>query len=263
MKCKALKVVTTTTVFIFFNCKSLFCFLVELALKFDANSKIYHHIFIKKHTVHKTDDSKPLGRTLFVLNIPPYATEDSVKHVFSVAGVVQSVVLCEGDDHGFKTGYIVFKKSSSLSRAWRLKKLPPLSSDEHPVLVGLQKYIRDYNNSIVDPAQLQKEVDTFMAEYDKKLEAEKQNAKGQNVDEDGWTVVTKKGRNPGLSRKESVESKIAQKLQKKQKKKRLENFYTFQVRESKMNHIVKLREKFEEDKKRIEAFKKSRKFKPF
>lgn len=249
--------------FVFANGNNLSCFLVELALKFDASSKSCHHIFFKEHTVHKKDDSKPLGRTLFVLNIPPYATKDSLKHVFSVAGVVESVALSEGDDHGFKTGYIVFTKTSSLSKALRLKELPPLSSDEHPVLVGLERYISDYNNSIVDPAQLQREVDIFMAEYDKEVEAEKQNAKGQNVDEDGWTVVTKKGRNPGLSRKESVESKIAQKLQKKQKKKRLENFYTFQVRESKMNHIVKLREKFEEDKKRIEAFKRSRKFKPF
>lgn len=238
-------------------------FLVELALKFEASSRICHHIFIKEHTEHKKDDGKPLGRTLFVLNIPPYATKDSLKHVFSVAGVVESVILCESEEHGFKTGYIIFTKTSSLSKALRLKELAPLSTDEHPVFIGLKKYIRDYNNSIVDPVELQQEVNTFMAEYDKQQETEKQQANEQNVDEDGWTVVTKKGRNPGLSRKESVENKITQKLQKIEKKKRLQNFYTFQIRESKMNHIVKLREKFEEDKKRIEAFKRSRKFKPF
>lgn len=238
-------------------------FYLVLPLKFQANSAFYHNIYIKEHLVHKKDDGKPFGRTLFVLNVPPYATEDSLKRVFSAAGAVQSVTLCETEDHGFKTCYIVFKKSASLSRALKLKELEPLSTKEHPVTTGLKKYIQDYNNSLIDPAVLQNEVDKFMADYDKQEKLREKKEKQQKEDEEGWTVVTKKGRHPGLSRKESVEVKIAEKLHKKSKKKGVKNFYTFQIRESKMNHIAKLREKFEEDKKRIEAFKKSRKFKPF
>lgn len=243
-----------------------FCLLtivVVFPLKFQANSKFCHEIYVKEHAVHKKEDSKPVGRTLFVLNIPPYATQDALKRIFSVAGAVESVTLCESEGHGFKSGYVVFTKTSSVTKALKLKELEPLSTEEHAVTVGLQKYVKDYNNSILDPVALKNQVDRFMARFDKEEEARKKKEKQQQEDEEGWTLVTKKGRNPGLSRKESVEIKIAEKLRKKSKKKNLKNFYTFQIRESKMNHIAKLREKFEEDKKRIEAFKKSRKFKPF
>lgn len=76
-------------------------------------------------------------------------------------------------------------------------------------------------------------------------------------------------------------------VQRKKRKKTLLNFYTFQVKESKMNRkcfinefyfscrkytsilfvsfadLTKLREKFEEDKKKIEALKSKRNFRPF
>lgn len=240
----------------------LFNYFLAIPLEFDCNSRKCHNILIKEHAVRKQDDDKPFGRTLFVLNIPPYATKSSLKRVFSAAGAVESVILCTEEGHGFKTGYIVFTKPSSLINALSLTKLPPLSTNKYRIRVGLKKYIREYNQTIVDPAVLQKEIDTFMLKFDAE-EEEKRNAKEQEVDEEGWTVVTKKGKNPGLSRKESVQNKITEKLQKKKEKYKTQNFYKFQIRESKMNHIVQLREKFEEDKKRIEAFKKSRKFKPF
>lgn len=176
---------------------------------------------------------------------------------------MQSVTLEESEEHGFKTGFVVYTKTSSIAKALKLKSLEPLSSDEHPVTTGLVKYIQDYNSSIMDPTQLQKEVNAFITQFDKQEVNRQVKEKQQKDDEEGWTVVTKRSRNPGLSRKESVEIKIAEKLRKKEKKKNIRNFYTFQIRESKMNHVTKLREKFEEDKKRIEAFKKSRKFKPF
>jgi len=40
------------------------------------------------------------------------------------------------------------------------------------------------------------------------------------------------------------------------------DFYQFQIRESKKQKIIELREKFEEDKKRIERMKQERRFKP-
>lgn len=51
----------------------------------------------------------------------------------------------------------------------------------------------------------------------------------------------------------------------KKKKKTLElkNFYRHQIREAKREQLAKLREKFEEDKARIDRMKAARKFKPF
>lgn len=92
--------------------------------------------------------------------------------------------------------------------------------------------------------------------YDKDQERAKRNE--QVTDDDGWTVVTNKGRHAGLARTEKNKNKLNDK-----KMKGLKNFYTFQIRENKMNEIITLRKKHEEDKKRIEAIKKARKFKPY
>ena len=84
-----------------------------------------------------------------------------------------------------------------------------------------------------------------------------------------------------------MEQKVLGKDQKKQKEKKLINFYSFQMRETKMERkyffffcisfaiapvnltdffildLAQLRKKFEEDKKRISAMKAARKFKPY
>lgn len=51
--------------------------------------------------------------------------------------------------------------------------------------------------------------------------------------------------------------------EKKKKDKELKNFYTFQIKEQKIEKLELLRKKFEEDKERVAAMKAARKFKPF
>lgn len=55
-------------------------------------------------------------------------------------------------------------------------------------------WCKNYNDSIVDTKELQSEIDTYMAEYDKKsaeqVQVEKE--KVDNEDDDGWKTVTKK-----------------------------------------------------------------------
>lgn len=183
--------------------------------------------------------------------------------MFSSAGKIQSVTFHESPGTAFKIAYIVFATPSALAKALKLTKLEPLTVDKNLLPLGVEKWTKDYNSSICDRQQLQQQVDQFMLKYDKEEKARKRKEKEQKEDDEGWTVVTKKSRNPGISRKESVGNRLTEKLENKSKKKELKNFYTFQIRESKMNHIVQLRQKFEEDKKRINAFKQSRKFKPF
>lgn len=84
--------------------------------------------------------------------------------------------------------------------------------------------------------------------------SEKQNAE---PNDEGWVTVTKRfvffsfhfigvsrykhisfifsGRNPGFARKHSVKTNIMKTIQRKKRKKTLLNFYTFQIKESKMN----------------------------
>lgn len=241
-----------------------------MPLKFSTSSSSHHELFIKEHVVRHKSTETPAGCTLFVLNVPPYATEDSFKRIFSVAGPVTRVIfkkqpnIDESNINGFKVAYVVFTKPHSLIKCFKLTSLNPLSTPEKPIICGIQKWVKEYNESIPDPEVLQKEINQFMSEYDKQTEEQKkQEQLAGEEDEDGWITVTKHGRNPGLSRKEIVEQKIKAKIEKNKKKKELRNFYTFQIRDSKMKHLANLRQKFEEDKKKINALKQARKFKPF
>lgn len=260
-KYKAIKV--NNTAYLNFKQKITLYLFVVLPLKFSATCQTYHEIFIKEHAIRKQESNKPVGRTLFVTSIPPYANENGLKNAFALAGETEAIEFQTNSTQAFKIAYIVFKKLSGLTKALELKELEPLSTNECPVNVGIEKWKQEYNNSILNHEELQKQVNEFMAVYDRLTEEEKLREKQQKEDDEGWTVVTKKGRSPGISRKENVENKITAKLHKGRKRKELKNFYRFQIRESKMNQIAKLREKFEEDKKRINAFKLSRKFKPF
>ncbi|CAH1117397.1 unnamed protein product [Phaedon cochleariae] len=235
-----------------------------LPLQFSSDSTSSHDIFLKEHSIRKKDENKPPGQTLFVINIPPIATEDSLKTAFSPAGKITRVILDVSEEglankDGFRRAFIVFSKRESLLKALRLKQLDPLSTTEKPVKTGIKKWMEEYNSSIVDIEKLQEQVDDCM----RKFESEENNKKEDTVDDEGWTLVTKGGRKSGLSRKESVKTKLDEKIAKSSKNKELKNFYTFQIRESKMENIAKLRKNFEEAKKKVNLMKEARKFKPY
>lgn len=238
-----------------------------IPLRYSSTSSSQHYLFVKEYSDRSQSSNKPEGHTLLVLNIPPYATEDNIMKVFSCVGSIRDVTFEQRTNMksvetcSFKWGYIIYENPSSVFKALKLTALEPLtnfsSSDD---LVGLQKWVRNYNSSFYNHKTLQHNVDLFMRKYDKEVEKKKRE---KNVDDNGWTVVSKKGRTPGLSRKESVENKIINNVNKGMQKKQLTNFYTFQKRESKMNHIVEMRKKYEEDKKKVNAMKQARKFRPY
>lgn len=62
-----------------------------LPVQLQASSTAYHELFIKEHSLYKQEPDKPIGRTLFIANVPPYSTESSFKRVFSCAGKIESV----------------------------------------------------------------------------------------------------------------------------------------------------------------------------
>ncbi|XP_046403642.1 ribosomal RNA-processing protein 7 homolog A isoform X2 [Ischnura elegans] len=254
-----------------------------IPLKFSKENTAQHSLYVKEHSVREKTESKPPHRTLFVLNVPPYCTEESLRNAFSersgcrVTGVYfhkkptsaepdleQSKVFRKSSIKGFKVAYIVFESASGLKTVLSSTAEPILlSSSRLPVLTGCEKWAAEYNGRIVDSAVLQAEIDAFMANYDEQERESRQKEKEEGADEEGWVTVTKRGRNPGFSRKESVHRKVMGRERQKRSRKELLNFYTFQIRESKMKHIAELRQKFEEDKKRISVLKQARRFKPF
>lgn len=73
----------------------------------------------------------------------------------------------------------------------------------------------------------------------------------QEVDEDGFVMVTRGGRN-GLARPEVVQEQADKQ---KEKRKGLEDFYRFQTREKRKAKAGELMRKFAEDKEKVRRMK--------
>lgn len=239
----------------------------SLWIHFNDENLDRHQLFFKKHSIKKQEPHYPRGKTLFVLNVPPYVTTDSLKNVFTrLCGEVKTVVFTIS--HGFKTAYVVFENEFSLDKALRLSSdcTICLSTKEETYLTGLAKWCNEYNDSIKSESDIKKEIEDYMSMYDKKIKdsIEKENAT-KDTEEDGWVTVTSKKKRGQFapSRKESTINRILHKEEQKKHKKQLLNFYTFQIRESKKQHLAELRKKFELDKKKLQELKIKRTFKPF
>ncbi|XP_050662851.1 ribosomal RNA-processing protein 7 homolog A-like [Macaca thibetana thibetana] len=210
-------------------------------------------------------------------------TQESLSRLLSSCGLVQSVELQEKPDlaespkesrskffhpkpvPGFQVAYVVFQKPSGVSAALALKGPLLVSTESHPVKSGIHKWISDYADSMPDPEALRVEVDTFLEAYDQKIAEEEAEAKEEDgvCDEEGWVKVTRRGRRPVLPRTEAASLRVLERERRKRARKELLNFYAWQHRESKMEHLAQLRKKFEEDKQRIELLRAQRKFRPY
>lgn len=114
-------------------------YIIALWCRFDAECSEKHQLFFKEHSVRNQAPEHSKGQTLFVLNIPPYATTDSLKHAFTdLCGNVRSVTF--SSNKGFKSAYIVFERNSSLDRALTLSEhcVVTLSTSENICLTGLR-----------------------------------------------------------------------------------------------------------------------------
>lgn len=257
----------------------MFFYFTALKLQLTEESTAPHVIYLKEHSVREHTKDKPEGRTLLVVNIPPYVDELGIKNAFREAGTIQSVqfllkpstaevklvkkFLPDHDNTSFKAAYIVFEKVAQLDKALKLSRLEPMNSEDHATKTGIKKWIEEYNNAVLQPKTLKEKVETFMKNYDEDVKKVEKEKKLEEEDDEGWVTVTKRGKVQSFARTEKIENKIMAKEEKGRKRKELKNFYTFQIRESKMKHIVSLRQKFEEDKKKIAQIKQNRRFKPF
>ena len=46
-----------------------------IRVKFDKNTEAFHVMYLKSHSVREENKCTPNGRTLFVLNVPPYCSK--------------------------------------------------------------------------------------------------------------------------------------------------------------------------------------------
>ncbi len=132
---------------------------------------------------------------------------------------------------------------------------------------GMRKWCAEYRLRFRPYAQLKAEVDEYMAGYDtveSKRRAESRK-RSRQPDADGWITVTKSGRRP-VPAATTAGAVTAVSTTTKQRKRKANQptlaFYNFQAKQSKLQHLADLRQKFDDDKKRLTAAKAARKFKP-
>ncbi|XP_061740746.1 ribosomal RNA-processing protein 7 homolog A-like [Nerophis ophidion] len=259
-----------------------------LPIKFYPYSNTQHNLYVKEHKVREEKSSyRPLDKTLFVLNIPPYCSEGVVKELFSQFGLVTSVELNEhpGSFHSgakpsryfkpaqkqcFKVGYVVFRACSGIAAVKSHPFDVPLvvCSTQPGVKTGVRKWIQQYKNNLVQPDRLQHVVDNLMKNFDLKKEREEEQqkleAEQQEEDQGGWVKVTK-GPKGAKARpySEAADERTLRKERRKKKRKELLNFYAWQHKNTQKEHIAELRKKFEEDKQKIALLRAQRKFRPY
>lgn len=162
--------------------------LLAVPVKFSAKQQAPHYLYMRQHRVCQgTQSTWPPDRTFFILNVPPYCTQESLFWCLSCCGTIKTVELQEKPDlaesptepksqffhpkpvPGFQVAYVVFQKPSGVSAALNLKGLLLVSTESHLVKSGIHKWISDYEDSVLDPEALRMEVDAFMEAYDKKI----------------------------------------------------------------------------------------------
>uniref|UniRef100_A0A8C4QKM1 Ribosomal RNA processing 7 homolog A n=1 Tax=Eptatretus burgeri TaxID=7764 RepID=A0A8C4QKM1_EPTBU len=241
------------------------------------------YLYVKQHHVRDVDASCTPSKALLVVGIPPYCSQDNLRFLFGKFGVVESVTLHEeanmpsttdapskyfniGPDQGFKVAVVSFKllQGAKAALSYPVEEALDLSSNEVPLITGVTKWANEYKDKIIVPEEMQAEIDDYMEKYDKMEEEKARQQKELAVpDEEGWVTVTRKGRLRGIPRTTVAIRRLLQRERKQRAQRELLNFYTWQRRESKRDHIIQLRRKFEEDKQKIALMKAQRKFRPF
>ncbi|GFQ99374.1 ribosomal RNA-processing protein 7 homolog A [Trichonephila clavata] len=257
--------------------------LIEGFFPFSFNlgrNTVNRFLFLKKH--EGEEKLKPSDRTLFIINVPQFFNERCLSHLFRECGIIESVFIqmkpSSGEvpsdkskffgphslEFGCKVAYVVFQHPSSLEKVFEVNDTKTINEKLFLDNTGKNKFIGDYNNSFIDTRQIQKEIVSFMNEYDTNLEKQKQQEKEkEEPDEEGWVTISKYSKKPKIPRVEGVNKRILAKMKAAQSKQTMLAFYKNQLRSVKMDEILELRKKFEQDKAKIALMRSNRKFKPF
>jgi ribosomal RNA-processing protein 7 len=114
----------------------------------------------------------------------------------------------------------------------------------------LEGIIKDYFSSRPDPQALQKRVNDQMEAYEEREERRRRelSERANTVDEDGFVTVVNPHSQHNTNEKD-VEPFEG-----------LKNFYKFQTRQQKVNHLEEIKRKFEQDKIRLAQLRQNRLF---
>ncbi|XP_057549063.1 uncharacterized protein LOC130827377 [Amaranthus tricolor] len=134
---------------------------------------------------------------------------------------------------------------------------------------GMKKWIKEFHERRPGLKVLQEKVDDFITAHEEQEEQLRKEREAK-LSEEGWTVVVhrkggKRTTDPesGVAVGSVAEASVRDKIAKKKNKDFGLDFYRFQRKEAHRSELMKLQNKFEEDKKRIQQLRAARKFKPY
>jgi hypothetical protein len=237
-----------------------------LPISLHPKSKLVRHLYLKPQS---GQGNVPQGRAVFVAGLPAELHEGALLELFSKFGEVERAAV-----HGSRLSAVVLYSSkqgrdAALKAATKGKtiRLDVASSNNNSSSAqGLKAWVNAHKAQKPGNSELQRQLDEWMEDYEAEEERRKAAAMAA-MEEDGWTVVQRhKGR-----KKNTRESGVtvgavaaAAATARAAKKRPVEHtdFYRFQQREKRRNDLLELRERFEEDKRRLAELKAVRKFKP-
>ena len=197
--------------------------------------------YLKQHRSKKSDTELPAERTLFVANCN--MGEEDIRLIFSRFGDIERVKLGEfaskkmgypGKDTlsgfvhgpvGEKHAHIVFESPSAVRAALACSEILEDDGGSSEPTDLLSMVVSAHRSRNVSADDLQASVDSHLAAFDERSEAEKRLRREGLIDEDGFQLVTYKRKNRHVDPL-TVEAPS-------KKKKELGDFYRFQIREKK------------------------------
>ncbi|KAI8898225.1 ribosomal RNA-processing protein 7-domain-containing protein [Globomyces pollinis-pini] len=202
---------------------------------FVEETKVTQYLLIKKNITKKNSSNPSINNhnTLFVVNTPLDATEDHFKHLFKDFGNIKEIVWNKSKLPGWSV-HIVFEDEESVDEILEMKNIKYKWESNNNI--GLPAFLKSI--SYPNHSNLKEKVDEAMELFDeaeklRKIELENR----QLIDEDGFVLVTKKGKKNNMDGEGSTMGTLskedAEKL--KPKEKRVVDFYRFQMREKKKN----------------------------
>jgi len=240
-----------------------------LPISLHSKFKLVRHLYLKPQS---GQGNLPQGRAVFVAGLPAELHEGALLELLTRFGEVEKVAV-----HGSRLSAVVLYsskqgrdaalKAATKGKTIRLDVTSSLGSINgvNSSTQGLKAWVNAHKAQKPGNAELQRQLDEWMEDYEAEEERRKASAMAA-MEEDGWTVVQRhKGRKKNTSGTGVTVGAVAAAAAaaRAAKKRPVEHadFYRFQQREKRRNDLLELRERFEEDKKRLTELKAVRKFK--
>lgn len=237
-------------------------------------------MFCKRHTVEVEDEESGVDSDtrLFVASIPSGIMEQEfLRFMIETVGPVAQVAL-----HGTRTSaLVVFESASSLKKLFstlekKRGKARVIKRVDRTEPFGLKGWVTRHKAqyNLNTNAVLQKQLDEWIDAFEDREARQKEEAM-RALEEDGWTVVRRfKGRKKNANEADGITvgavapaaaRDIASRSQQKVAKRsegQGADFYRSNTREKRRSELIDLRERFEEDRRRLHELRAARKFKP-